>query len=461
MSHLLRNAIALAMSAFAGAAASRGRGAHVAIERSAPPELAPQTAPPPHTPRHMRLIPDHPSPLIDAPTRLDAAAIAMTARMQSPDEHGADAPAATDAPERRDETVVHAFGPDLSRPLSRGVGFRAEPRTSPAMTVVRRGAEPIEPSAPVATPAYPTLVQRLGTHVRQTEPAETDDLETPSPENTAHPTALDPVLDEGDMPHLEEQILPESEERTELGAEADSADLTDPEGLDDHQQNDRVEDTGDGSMAAIMSVAKRKKSKKSKKAVKKTGAVSGTITNSYGRGLRLMYVGVYDKRQQLVHFAFTGTGGAYTIDGLAAGKYRLAAFDDLDDDYEKVWIGGEDFDDAQPIKVKAGDEICDLDAALRSGASVSTTLHTDRKKKRATINIEAIDRATGAPAHGKIKLSSGSYKQTVRLTGGSATVTLGPVKGKKKKALKLEKHLNVDYVGTAHTEAASTRLKLK
>lgn len=184
-----------------------------------------------------------------------------------------------------------------------------------------------------------------------------------------------------------------------------------------------------------------------------TGAVSGTVTNVNGRGLRGMRVEVVDADKTVVGSATTTGGGVFTIDGVPPGSYRLRAFDDVEGDFEKSWFGGPKYRSASSFTVAATSTVVGIDVVLRSTARIDVKA-TGRKRK-INVVVRVTHRATGGPATGEIELSTKKSEHvSVALVDGQAPVTLTDVgKGAKK--------VRVFYGGDRQTRPASTRAKVQ
>lgn len=180
-----------------------------------------------------------------------------------------------------------------------------------------------------------------------------------------------------------------------------------------------------------------------------TGAVSGTVTNVYAHGLRGLRVEVVDDAKQVVATAVTGSKGAFVVDDVPDGTYRLRAFDDLDDDFERAWHGGSTFAEADAIKVRADKTRRGVDVVLRSNAQIDVDVTVTETATE--IVVAVTHRATGAPATGEIEVRSKDVELSRPLTDGKVALALETV-GKK---------LRVDYLGDHQTRPASVKVRLR
>ena len=179
------------------------------------------------------------------------------------------------------------------------------------------------------------------------------------------------------------------------------------------------------------------------------GAVSGSITNVHGRGLRGMRVEVVDGGKTVVGASTTGADGHYVIDGVPPGTYKLRVFDDVDGDFEKSWIGGSTFGSAETFTVKAEKTRQAATVVLRSKARIG--VEVTPTKRKADVIVVVTHRATGAPASGEIEMSTKDLKVTMGLVDGKGRIRLKQA-GKK---------LRINYLGDEQTPPASATVSLR
>ncbi len=205
---------------------------------------------------------------------------------------------------------------------------------------------------------------------------------------------------------------------------------------------------------------KKDKSKKQEKAKGKhrrhTSAISGTVQSSRGRGLRGMQVAVLDDDELVIATAVSGAGGAFVVEDLPAGSYRLVASDEADGDFAAGWHGGKSFAKADSIKVRQGKTRRKAGVTLVSAAAID--LDVDVRKKKAVVAITVIDRATGTPAEGSVRVSTKLFGTELPLTNGRTAITL---LGSAKRKPRLSKKVTVDYSGSKHTRPESAKAKLR
>ncbi len=81
------------------------------------------------------------------------------------------------------------------------------------------------------------------------------------------------------------------------------------------------------------------------------GSISGEVTTPAGVDPFSFYVGVFDAAGTQVRYAYLDASGSYTVDGLAAGTYRVK-FDSLGAAIAaQWWDGAADIDSATPVEV--------------------------------------------------------------------------------------------------------------
>jgi hypothetical protein len=187
-----------------------------------------------------------------------------------------------------------------------------------------------------------------------------------------------------------------------------------------------------------------------------TSAISGTVQSSRGRGLRGMQVTVLDDDEQVIGTAVSGAGGAFVVEELPAGSYRVVASDEADGDFAAGWHGGTSFAKADPLKVKQGKTRRKAGVTLVSAAEIG--LDVDIRKKKAIVWVTVTDRATGTPAEGSVRVSTKLFSTELPLTRGQAPITLF---GSAKSTPALSKKVRVDYSGSQHTRPESATAKLR
>lgn len=182
---------------------------------------------------------------------------------------------------------------------------------------------------------------------------------------------------------------------------------------------------------------------------KDRGAVSGSITNVHGRGLRGLRVEVVDVDKAVVGASTTGADGQYEVGEVPPGIYKLRVLDVVDGDFEKSWIGGSTFGSAETFTVKPGKTRQADTVVLRSKARIGVAVTPTKRKVDVVVSVT--HRATGAPATGEIELSTKDVKITMALVDGQGRVRLKQA-GKK---------LRIDYAGDEQTHPASTKARLR
>lgn len=182
-----------------------------------------------------------------------------------------------------------------------------------------------------------------------------------------------------------------------------------------------------------------------------TGAVTGTVTNVYGHGLRGLCVELIDDDRAVVAWAHTGTKGRFVIDDVPAGSYRLRVYDEVDGDFAKSWHGGARFDDAERVDVKSEGTRRNADVVLRSKATLDVDVTVTKKKT--ALEVVVTHRATGAPATGIVELSAKDISVTIPLVDGRAAIALARRSSGGK--------ARIDYLGDHQTRPASIKVRLR
>jgi len=187
-----------------------------------------------------------------------------------------------------------------------------------------------------------------------------------------------------------------------------------------------------------------------------TGAVSGTVSNVYGRGIRGLRVEVVDEDKVVVASATTGVNGRFVVEDVPAGTFRLRALDDIDDDFETSWHGGSRFRQAADFAVRADGTRRGVDVVLRSKAQVDVDVTVTRRS--ADIEVLVTHRATGAPAAGTVELSTRDVDVIIPLVDGRASITLGGRSAGLERTI--GRTLRVDYLGDHQTRPTSVKVRL-
>jgi hypothetical protein len=186
------------------------------------------------------------------------------------------------------------------------------------------------------------------------------------------------------------------------------------------------------------------------------GAVSGTVSNVYGRGIRGLRVEVVDEDKAVVASATTGVNGRFVVEEVPAGTYRVRALDDIDDDFETSWHGGSRFRKADDITVRADGTRRGVDVVLRSKAQIDVDATVTRRS--ADIEVRVTHRATGAPAAGTVQLSTRDIVVVIPLVDGRASITLGGRSAGIERSI--GRTLRVDYLGDSQTRPSSVKVRL-
>ena len=297
------------------------------------------------------------------------------------------------------EESPHDFGPAPVMTPAHGIGFRSTPRdpeTAGETPVVAHGTAPTVPERAVVETRVPHPVPLADEDDDEIE----DLLETPRPRHAAYP--IDPA--------------------EELPAEE--------------------------AVAQPQARPGRHRREKS--------ALSGTVRSTRGRGLRGMQVAVLDEGWQVVATAVTGIGGAFVIDELPPGTYRVTAVDELDGDFGAAWHDGTSVARAGVLRVKEGRTRRGADITMSSIAAVMVDVETRRTE--AVVGIRVTERGTGIRAKGSVRVSTKRFSAELPLTKGRTSLTLfGSADG----SPKLSKKVTVDYLGAKHVLPGSTSARLR
>lgn len=177
------------------------------------------------------------------------------------------------------------------------------------------------------------------------------------------------------------------------------------------------------------------------------GAISGAVTSSRGRGLRGIEVSAIGADEAVVASAVSGSGGAFIVEDLPAGAYRLRA-SDPDGDFATAWAGGASFEQARRFKLNDKRTRRKADLSLAAVADIAVKI-SDRDGS-ARLQVKITDRSTGLGAGGRVTVSNKLIGVELPLTDGQARVTLHAPD----ESTKLPKKVEVDYRGDKHTAAA-------
>ncbi|MGO9954797.1 MAG: carboxypeptidase-like regulatory domain-containing protein [Solirubrobacteraceae bacterium] len=114
------------------------------------------------------------------------------------------------------------------------------------------------------------------------------------------------------------------------------------------------------------------------------GQIAGTVTAApSGAALAGVEVSAYDAAGDPIASARTGDDGAYGIDGLAAGSYRVV-FDatGAGDEIAQFAGGAATLAAASAIDVAIGQTMTGIDAALATGGQITGTVTDDARPMR-------------------------------------------------------------------------------
>ncbi|WP_259312502.1 carboxypeptidase regulatory-like domain-containing protein [Capillimicrobium parvum] len=139
--------------------------------------------------------------------------------------------------------------------------------------------------------------------------------------------------------------------------------------------------------------------------------VTGHVTDGSGRAIGGVTVTVYGVSETAVATATTGAGGAYTVDGLDSGTYRIGFAAPEGSRYISEFYSDRDtLPRARPVAVKLG-KVVTIDAALAERApagAISGQVSDSARNRIAGVTVTAYD-ATGAAAGSGVTGADGTY----------------------------------------------------
>lgn len=185
-------------------------------------------------------------------------------------------------------------------------------------------------------------------------------------------------------------------------------------------------------------------------------AMSGTVRSTRGRGLRGMRIAVLDESWEVVATALTGAGGAFIVEELPPGVYRVMAMDELDGDFGSAWYAGGAVPRAGVLRVKEGRTTRGTDIVLASAAAVE--VEVDIRRTKAVVGIRVTERSTGVRAKGAVRVSTKRFSTELPLTKGRTSLSIvGSADG----SPRLSKKVTIDYLGTKHVLPATESVRLR
>ena len=141
--------------------------------------------------------------------------------------------------------------------------------------------------------------------------------------------------------------------------------------------------------------------------------ITGTVTNvATGDPISGIDVAAYDSGGSFLETTTTADDGTYSLDGLAAGSYRIgfaSGFSGTANYASQYYSGKLDLASADAVVVATGQTVNGIDAALQSNGQVSGTVtDADTHAPVSGANVEAFD-ASGNFISGAITGSDGTY----------------------------------------------------
>lgn len=183
-------------------------------------------------------------------------------------------------------------------------------------------------------------------------------------------------------------------------------------------------------------------------------AIAGQVVSSRGRGLRGIEISVADAEEQVVTTVVSGAGGAFAVENLPAGAYRLSAADP-DHDFAPAWLGGTNFIDAKKIKLSDKKQRREVELQLVAAADIAVEIVD--QDGTATLGISVTDRGTGMPASGVVHVATKLIGAELPLTHGRVTVSLHA----SSPSTKVPRKIAIDYRGDEHTAPARDAATLR
>lgn len=177
--------------------------------------------------------------------------------------------------------------------------------------------------------------------------------------------------------------------------------------------------------------------------------LAGKVTDTSGKALKGITVRVTSGSAEQT--AVTRSSGRYTIDeSIPGGSYKVR-FEDPANIWSAEYLGGRTLSTTQPVTVTPGQPVSGLDARMKSVSTAKIATKAGVGSAKVAFKIKR--KATGSAPGGTLTLSFEGISKTVKVSRGTATVTLsGLPKG--------VRSLVADYSGTSSTAGFSKIVKL-
>jgi hypothetical protein len=156
------------------------------------------------------------------------------------------------------------------------------------------------------------------------------------------------------------------------------------------------------------------------------GSIAGTVTNTSNKNLEGIEVLVYGSAEELITSADTESNGTYTVEGLAAGKYKVEFVSKSGEYISQYYSGKAKFSEADEVTVAAGTSKGGIDAAMAAGGGsvYGTVTSAATGKPLEKIAVKVYEAGEG---HVASALSGASGTYTVSgLTPGSYEIEFVP-----------------------------------
>jgi Carboxypeptidase regulatory-like domain len=176
------------------------------------------------------------------------------------------------------------------------------------------------------------------------------------------------------------------------------------------------------------------------------GSITGTVTNASNKDLEGIEVLVYDSAEEPITSADTESDGAYKVEGLAAGKYKVQFVSASGEYISQYYSDKAKFSEANEVTVTAGASAGPINAAMAvGGGSVSGTVTSAATGKPiAKVAVKVYEAGVGHIASA-LSATNGTYTVS-GLTPGSYEIEFVPPS---------DAYLTQYYGGVASLEAES------
>lgn len=155
-----------------------------------------------------------------------------------------------------------------------------------------------------------------------------------------------------------------------------------------------------------------------------TASVSGVVKSSEGQPLSGVEVLVEGLEGGAEYYAYSGEGGAYTVQGIPAGAYRVEFLGDGLSYANQFYDGKTREDEATSITLSSGQKRAGIDAALQPDAAIAGKVTANSGRPLAGVEVVAVALEGGAQTTAPTE-ADGTYTLT-GLTPGEYRVSFEP-----------------------------------